>query len=74
MDGNIFGTIVFGKSDWETLPKNIFYKISLRSDKTESDSGKTRMVNWKTGEVFSEMPAAGPRNDSGPGSTIIDDN
>ena len=74
MGGSIFGAIVFDKSDWLILPKKLCYKIRLGSEKSESQLGYITMVNWKTNDVFPEMPTPGPRNDTWTGSIIIEEN
>ena len=66
---DIFGAIVFGKSDWNILPKNISYKIRLRSYKRTSGSDKSERIEWKTNVMTdaADRRKPGPRNDIGPG-------
>lgn len=71
MGGDIFGAIVFNKNDWVNIPKNVSYKIRLRSDKTDSKSGEVGKIDWKTDATFypEEM-----RNSMQPGSANVNDN
>ena len=64
----IFGAIVFIiPKDAVSLPKNITYKVRLRSDKWFSginDGMKVafwKRIDWKTGATFSDLNYPGPR-------------
>ena len=68
MGGDIFGAIVFDNSDWVNIPKNMSYKIRLRSDKTDSVSSDVRKIEWKTDATFYPEEL---RNLSKPGSATV---
>lgn len=69
---DVFGAIVFGKSDWDNLPKDISYTIRLRSYKRTSGSDNGERIEWKTNDMTDAAyrRKEGPRDDIGPGRFI----
>ena len=76
----VFGAIVFMvPDDADSLPKNITYKIRLRSDKWYSESDNKydndnhdygrvvnfwRTIDWRTDTIFPDLTSPGPRERS----------